>query len=110
MSESLQVVYATTTAAVTMPGGYTVTVRFGSHWPATDPVVAQQPSLFSEDPRYGLNYTAPPPTPVEQATANPGERRMTVRTQADDAADELERLRAEATEKGIKVDGRWSIA
>ena len=56
-------------------------VRKGSHWPASDPLVAQHRAMFSSDPRYGLQYTEPPPgfdaelNEVEEATANPGERR-----------------------------------
>ena len=105
----MEIVYATTTAVVSMPGGWNATVRAGSHWPANDPVVQQQPGIFSSDPRHGLSFTAPFEAPVEQATANPGERRLTVRTQADAAADELDQLRERATAAGIKVDGRWSI-
>lgn len=73
----MKVVYATSNSVVPLPAGGQVYVRAGSHWPADDPVVVAQPSLFSEDPTYGLSYSATPtPAPVEQATAAPGERRQ----------------------------------
>lgn len=74
----MDIVYATTTTMVAVPGGGQVRVAKGTHWPANDPVVVAQPSLFSADARYGLNFTAEPEgynAPVEQATAAPGERR-----------------------------------
>ena len=64
-----------------MPDGTSVPVPKGTHWPVSDPVVKQRPQLFTTDARYGLLYTAPPPgydgqlNEVEEATANPGERR-----------------------------------
>jgi hypothetical protein len=80
----MDVVYASATARVTTPEGGTVMVRKGTHWPADDPIVAQSPSLFSDDPRYGLEFSRKPDgfdePPVEQATAAPGERRATRRT------------------------------
>jgi hypothetical protein len=69
----MDVVYATTNAVVPLPGGGQHVVRAGTHWPADDPIVKAQPSLFSSDPAYGLNYSARPE--VEQVTAAPGERR-----------------------------------
>jgi hypothetical protein len=74
----MDVVYATATAVVPLPGGGRAHVAKGTHWPADDPVVLGQPSLFSPDARYGLNFSTPPAgfdAPVEQATAAPGERR-----------------------------------
>lgn len=102
--------YATGTASVTLPHGEQILIRHGTHWPADDPVVLQHPGLFSTDPRFGMSYSRPQPPepPIEQATAAPGERRVLSR--ADASAEELERLRAEAKERGIAVDGRWSIA
>lgn len=112
----MKVVYATSTTVVTMPGGWPLGVHLGTHWRADDPLVLDHPDLFSEDPKYGMSYSAPPPPEpapeprVEQATAAPGERRnVAPRAQADGAFADLERLRAEATEAGITVDGRWSI-
>ncbi|HEY9418388.1 MAG TPA: hypothetical protein VIQ30_26800 [Pseudonocardia sp.] len=73
----MDVVYATTTTVVTL-GGAQHRVQKGTHWPADDPIVAAQPSIFSTDPRYGLAFTREPAgygDPVEQATAAPGERR-----------------------------------
>jgi len=74
----MDIVYATTTTMVVTPGGGQLRVDKGSHWPATDPVVAAHPGLFSTDARYGLNFSTEPEgygAPVEQATAAPGERR-----------------------------------
>jgi hypothetical protein len=82
----VDVVFATTTATVTHPdGGTGFVVRKGSHWPAGDPVVAAHPDMFSDDPRYGMNYSREPAgwdAPVEQATAAPGERRQTRRVES----------------------------
>jgi hypothetical protein len=62
-----------------MPDGASIPVQKGSHWPADDPVVKRRPALFSPDPRWGLLYTVEPDgydaPPVEEATANPGEKR-----------------------------------
>lgn len=77
----IQVVYAIGTERVQIPNGESVPVQKGTHWPATDPVVKAYPALFTPDPRYGLRYTAAPPghdvnlNEVEEATANPGEKR-----------------------------------
>lgn len=51
----MKVVYASTTAVV----GQTLIVA-GTHWPAEDPVVLDNPSLFSDDPRYGLMFSSEP--------------------------------------------------
>lgn len=81
----MKVVYASCEVAVVpLRDGTQHRVVKGSHWPADDPVVLAQPSLFSDDPRYGLNYSrepdgyddAPAERSVEQATAGPGERRQ----------------------------------
>lgn len=77
----MDVVYATTTTMVTL-GGAQHRVQKGTHWPADDPIVVAQPSIFSADPRYGLVFTREPAgygDPVEQATAAPGERRASRR-------------------------------
>lgn len=78
----MDVVYATSTVQVGTPDGGRHLVRGGSHWPASDPVVLAAPAgLFSPDPRFGLEFTVPPPdaeAPVEAATAAPGERRARV--------------------------------
>lgn len=79
----MDVVYAVATAHVTTDGGGRALVHKGSHWPADDPVVRLQPSLFSADPRWGLVYSVEPPgygDAVETATANPGERRSVRRS------------------------------
>lgn len=78
----MDVVYATATTHVTTANGSRLVVRKGSHWPADDPVVKAQPSLFSTDARYGMTYSVEPAgfdAPVEQATAAPGERRNRTR-------------------------------
>jgi hypothetical protein len=78
---SPKIVYAVATVTVGMQ-----TVRAGTHWRADDPLVLSQPSLFSEDPAYGMNSSIPfdaypsekeprEHPPVEQMTAEPGERR-----------------------------------
>ena len=83
----MKVVYACTTSPVYVEGRV---VAAGQHWPADDPIVLAQPSLFTDDPRYGLTASRPVPeeteapareTPVEQATAAPGEKRATRRAQ-----------------------------
>ena len=74
----MDIVYATTNSMVGLPDGSQIRVVAGSHWPAEDPVVLAQPSLFSTDARYGMNFSTPPAgydAPVEQATAAPGEKR-----------------------------------
>ncbi|MES2211449.1 MAG: hypothetical protein V4515_14895 [Chloroflexota bacterium] len=82
----IDVVYAMGTENVNMPTGSTIPVHKGTHWPASDPVVKARPALFTSDPRYGLLYTAPPPgydddlNEVEEATANPGEKRSVRRS------------------------------
>jgi len=78
----MDVVYATSTARVATPDGGHVMVVKGQHWPASDPVVRHQPSLFTTDPRWGMTYSVQPDgfdAPAEQATAAPGERRNTRR-------------------------------
>jgi hypothetical protein len=75
----MKIVYATATAPVQLPSGISGTVQKGSHWPADDPVVREHPELFSDDARFGLNYSEEPDgydAPVETATAAPGERRQ----------------------------------
>jgi hypothetical protein len=75
----MEIVYATGRSVVATTGGGQVLVQEGSHWPADDPIVRQQPSLFSADPAYGLSYSVRPAAEpfgsVEQATAAPGEKR-----------------------------------
>jgi hypothetical protein len=89
----IDVVFAKGAEIIGLPTGETVPIVFGTHWPATDPVVRARPDLFDEDPRYGLAYSAAPPgydydlnelepdddrdsaDDAEQATAAPGERR-----------------------------------
>lgn len=80
----MRVVYAVTTASLSMPSGESFIVRAGTHWPEDDPIVVSHPGVFSPDARYGLSYSGEPPAemaepPVEQATAAPGERRNTRR-------------------------------
>jgi hypothetical protein len=83
----MRIVYATATTTVSAPGGLPVQVTWGSHWPASDPVVKAHPELFTDDPTPGLRVSAPleggtaaaTEAPVEQATRAPGERRPTRR-------------------------------
>lgn len=77
----MDVVFAQATEKVQLKSGQTAVVRKGQHWPATDPVVRLRPDLFTDDPRYGLLYSEPPPgydgdlNEIETATAVPGEKR-----------------------------------
>lgn len=75
----MRIVYATGSAVVALPDGSRFRVAKGSHWPADDEIVRAQPSLFSDDPRYGLTFSSEPAEytegSVEQATAAPGEKR-----------------------------------
>jgi hypothetical protein len=81
----MNIVYATATTHVGLEHGASILVGKGTHWPADDPVVLAHPDLFSPDARYGLVFTVEPTgfdatdTPVEQATAAPGEKRSTRR-------------------------------
>lgn len=83
----------------------------GEAWRSDDPIVKARPDWFSDMPKI-VRTTLPRhlqgEPPVEQATAAPGEKRVT-RPRADEAFDEAEALRAQLTEKGVKVDGRWSL-
>ncbi len=76
----MKVVFARATVVMPMPGGNTLLVNKGTHWPADDPFVIDHPDLFADDPRYGLCYSQTPvEEPVETMTAAPGERRRTLR-------------------------------
>lgn len=87
----MKIVYPTANTQIHR-GGVPITIAIGQHWRADDGVVKDYPSLFSADPRYGLNGTEPVPQDepvepevkpepvrtqpaVEQTTANPGEQR-----------------------------------
>ena len=76
----MEFVYPKYDAYVAVGDGSSRMVRVGEHWPADDPVVKARPDVFSPDPRYGAQWTGPPPpeladAPVEAATAAPGEKR-----------------------------------
>ena len=73
----MDVVYAMYGGQVVTPDGGRWNVQGGQHWPADDPVVLAKPDMFSPDARWGITYSAAPAdeTPVEQATAGPGEKR-----------------------------------
>lgn len=75
----MEVRYPVTDASLPLLGGGSAFIRRGQHWSADDPIVREHPDMFSDDPRYGLTYSVPPPEmsepPVEQATAAPGEKR-----------------------------------
>lgn len=72
----MQIVFATTSAAVSVGPGNHVTINAGEHWPASDPVVRDHADLFTTDPRHGLRVSVPLPDEddeqeptVEEATA-----------------------------------------
>ena len=75
----MNIVYATATTNVGLREGGTILIGAGTHWPDDDPIVQDNPWLFSTDARYGLVFTVEPEgfgePPVETATAAPGERR-----------------------------------
>ena len=78
---TVQVVYATASAHLTIPGlNHPIFVRRGTHWLSSDPVVRAHPDFFTTDPSIELSTTVPV-TPeearaaVEAATNEPGERR-----------------------------------
>ena len=69
-------VYAVDTAQIMMPDESLVLIRKGEPWPADSPVVRFKPALFTtEADRPAPTSIGPDGTPVEQATAAPGERR-----------------------------------
>lgn len=70
----MKVVYAVTTAVVDQH-----LVREGQIWPANDPIVIMQPTLFSEDPRPVLTYSTPPDELTEETTLAPTAKRSYVR-------------------------------
>jgi hypothetical protein len=84
----MRAVFAKSTTSVPLPDGGMVSVMAGTHWSAEDPVVRTHPDLFSDDPRHGMLFSRPlapndypgaDESPVEQATAGPGEKRATRR-------------------------------
>jgi hypothetical protein len=108
---TIPVVFASATKRVELPGGGFGVIQKGSHWPADDPIVLAHPEVFSDDPRWGMNYSVEPPgydAPVEQTTAAPGERRTT-RRPVDDTSEEAEALRSELRRLGREVDARWGV-
>lgn len=80
----MEIVYPVTDATLTLANGSVFVVRRGQHWSTEDAVVKEKPDAFSADPRYGLAFSVPPAEmadpPVEQATAEPGERRSVRRS------------------------------
>jgi len=86
----MDIVFANDTKIVSEPTtGVGISVTQGTHWPADDPVVRAYPSLFTNDPRYGLSSSRPlagdgypvggrprgTASTTETATAAPGEKR-----------------------------------
>lgn len=65
-----KVVYAIDTASVALSTGGVFTIYRGQKYSTDLQVYREQPGWFSEDPQTGMEDG-----PVEQATANPGERR-----------------------------------
>ncbi len=62
----MKIVYAIATTVIGQ-----ALITHGSHWPADDPIVAANPGTFSDDPRYGLQYSVEPvefrdPAPVRE--------------------------------------------
>jgi hypothetical protein len=51
----MKVVFTSTSAVI----GQTLVI-VGQHWPSDDPIVVDNPSLFSDDPRWGLTYSTEP--------------------------------------------------
>lgn len=81
----MRIVYAKDWIRAINGGGGTQQFPPGSHWPADDPYVRDNPDQFSTDPRFHLAFTeakdwyldptASEPSDAETATAAPGERR-----------------------------------
>ncbi len=82
----IEIVFAKGVEKVPLRSGQIANVVTGQHWPVSDPVVKARPDLFTTDTRYGLMYSEAPPgydgglSEVEEATANPGERRSVRRS------------------------------
>lgn len=75
--------FARRTASVRMPGSkYPTMVHVNEPWHALHPVVAAHPDLFGDEPAEILPRGFVPP--VEQATAAPGEKRSTRRSESTD--------------------------
>lgn len=79
---------------------------------AGHPILAAHPELFEE---ITVHYDVPR---VEQATAAPGEKRSVTPpvapppakpTPAPPTVDDLDALRTQAEEAGVKVDKRWGV-
>lgn len=67
--------FATANVNVVVDGVPTF-VRVGTVWHVSNPVVVAHPDLFSDDARWAMNGKVDLDEDlVEQATANPGERR-----------------------------------
>lgn len=56
----LPVVFAITNATPGRRAGGIAQVRQGQHWWEGDPVVLDNPGLFSRDPRWGMQFTEMP--------------------------------------------------
>lgn len=59
--DGLPVVYAITNATPGRRAGGITQVVQGHHWWEHDPVVQDNPHLFSRDPRWGMQFTEVPP-------------------------------------------------
>lgn len=76
----MDTVYAVDTAQIMMPDESMVLIRKGEPWSTDSPVVRFKPELFStEVDRPAPTSIGPDGSPVEQATAAPGEKRSTRR-------------------------------
>jgi hypothetical protein len=83
MTTTTEYVFASATAQLSL-GDELVPVRAGEVWPADDPVVTANPSMFSSTPPVVRRYRGGivervRPEVIESATARPGERRNTRR-------------------------------
>jgi hypothetical protein len=102
----MDIVYAKFTTWVTPA----VQIVEGEAWRADDPIVRRRPDWFQKLPKV-VRTTLPRhlrDVVVEQATAAPGEVRVT-KPRVDQASEEVESLRTQLLGLGVKVDGRWSL-
>jgi hypothetical protein len=78
---NLEHVFAKQTA-VANDLGYPVNVQGGSHWLATDPLVAARPDLFTRDCRYGLSWSGDAPECLSVPPDDDSAAAMTSRARA----------------------------
>jgi hypothetical protein len=72
----MDMVYAVDSAQIAMPDGSLALIRKGEPRRADDPLVRFKPMLFTDEPERPLPTSiGPDGSPVEAATAVPGEKR-----------------------------------